>query len=158
MPVVRRGTAFRLGRPVRGLAVYPGSPCYDPDRPSWLPYWIDDLSESGCKFQFYPGVTTLANPPTPPAVPAPAAPQTAAQMLDYTPDQASIDTQTSSVANAQNFLNTVMTAPTNTCGGGTGDWTQATWNDTTTWCTTNWLIAAGLGIGVVLFLTKGKGR
>lgn len=151
MPIVRKGSSYR------GLGLYPSSPCYDPSRPSWLPYWIDDLSESGCKFQVYPGVTTLAAPPTPPAFPAPAAPQTAQQMLDYTPDQSMLDTQTATVAQSQNFLQNVDTAPTNTCGGGTGDWTQATWNDTTTWCTTNWLLAGGIGLGVMFFLfRKGK--
>lgn len=148
MPIVRKGSSYRR-RPL-GVGVYPGSPCYDPDRPSWLPYWIDDLSESGCKFQFYPGVTTLANPPAPPALPAPSAPQTAAQMLDYTPDQASIDTQAASAAGAQNFLNTVNLTPA--C-----DWTQAVWNDTTTWCSLNWLMAGGVGLGVLFFLLR-KGR
>ena len=33
---------------MRGLAAYPGDPCYDPNRPSWLPYWIDDTAEDEC--------------------------------------------------------------------------------------------------------------
>jgi len=33
-----------------GLAAYPGDPCYDPDRPTWLPYWLDDFTESDCKW------------------------------------------------------------------------------------------------------------
>jgi hypothetical protein len=29
-----------------GLGAWPTDPYYDPDRPAWLPYWIDDLTES----------------------------------------------------------------------------------------------------------------
>src|SRR5271166_4172113 len=35
---------------IRGLGEYPGYYCYDAGRPSWLPYWIDDLTESACKY------------------------------------------------------------------------------------------------------------
>ena len=34
----------------RGLGEYPGYYCYDSARPSWLPYWLDDFTESGCKW------------------------------------------------------------------------------------------------------------
>jgi hypothetical protein len=34
----------------RGFGAYPTDPCYDPNRPSWLPYWLDDLTESDCKY------------------------------------------------------------------------------------------------------------
>ena len=30
----------------RALGAYPTDPYYDPARPSWLPYWIDDPTES----------------------------------------------------------------------------------------------------------------
>ena len=33
-----------------GLAAYPGDPCYDSARPSYLPYWLDDFTESDCKY------------------------------------------------------------------------------------------------------------
>ena len=33
-----------------GFGVYPGDPCYDQDRPTWLPYWLDDFTESDCKW------------------------------------------------------------------------------------------------------------
>jgi hypothetical protein len=33
-----------------GLGAYPTDPCYDPSRPTWLPYWFDDLTESDCKY------------------------------------------------------------------------------------------------------------
>lgn len=35
----------------RGLGLYPSDPCYDPNRPSILPYWIDDLTESACFYK-----------------------------------------------------------------------------------------------------------
>ena len=31
------------------LGMYPDQTCFDPTRPSWLPYWLDDLTESNCK-------------------------------------------------------------------------------------------------------------
>lgn len=34
----------------RGVGAYPTDSYYDPDRPSWLPYWIDDLTESAAKY------------------------------------------------------------------------------------------------------------
>ena len=36
---------------VIGLGEYPGYRCYDANRPSWLPYWIDTFSESNCKYK-----------------------------------------------------------------------------------------------------------
>ena len=35
---------------IPGLGLYPDQPCFDPDRPALLPYWIDDLTESDCKY------------------------------------------------------------------------------------------------------------
>ncbi len=34
----------------RGVGEYPGYYCYDAARPSWLPYWLDSVSESSCKW------------------------------------------------------------------------------------------------------------
>lgn len=34
----------------RGVGEYPGYYCYDAGRPSWLPYWLDSVSESMCKW------------------------------------------------------------------------------------------------------------
>src|SRR5271170_1740018 len=33
----------------RSLGMYPDETCFDPNRPSWLPYWIDDLTETACE-------------------------------------------------------------------------------------------------------------
>jgi len=38
------------GISLTGLGLYPGDPCYDPNRPSLLPYWIDDFTESECYY------------------------------------------------------------------------------------------------------------
>jgi hypothetical protein len=40
----------RVGLRGRGMGEYPGYYCYDAQRPSWLPYWLDDLTESACKY------------------------------------------------------------------------------------------------------------
>jgi hypothetical protein len=34
----------------KGLAAYPGDSYYDPNRPGWLPYWIDTPTESEAKY------------------------------------------------------------------------------------------------------------
>lgn len=61
---------------LKGLGAYPSDSYYDPDRPSWLPYWIDTLTESSLKWGAYPGVTTLDESAygLPSSPPAPAAP------------------------------------------------------------------------------------
>ena len=41
-----------------GLGLYPSDPCFDPNRPSLLPYWIDDATESNC---FYGGGSILGD-------------------------------------------------------------------------------------------------
>jgi len=33
----------------RGMGMYPDETCFDPTRPSILPYWLDDFSETACK-------------------------------------------------------------------------------------------------------------
>lgn len=38
------------------LGAYPTDTYYDPNRPSWLPYWLDDSAESAAKY----GTTDLA--------------------------------------------------------------------------------------------------
>jgi hypothetical protein len=34
----------------RGMGEYPGYYCYDANRPALLPYWLDDFTESACKW------------------------------------------------------------------------------------------------------------
>jgi hypothetical protein len=50
---------------LRGLGEYPGYYCYDAGRPSWLPYWLDDWTESTCKARpstIIGNVTSCLNP------------------------------------------------------------------------------------------------
>ncbi len=60
------------------LGAYPSDAYFDPHRPSWLPYWIDTLSESAMKYGFYPGVAPLKTPDSaiyqPPPEPLPPGP------------------------------------------------------------------------------------
>jgi hypothetical protein len=86
-----RGVWVRAGVRQLGMGMYPTDACYDPSRPSWLPYWWDTPSESGCRYQVYPDVTTLAPVPAPPGGQPMGAPQTIAQMTTpglWTPSQA----------------------------------------------------------------------
>lgn len=62
----------------KGLGAYPTDPYYDPNRPSWLPYFIDTPTESEMKYSFLYGVTpgqvtgeAYAKIPSPPTVSAP---------------------------------------------------------------------------------------
>src|SRR5882672_5357557 len=47
--------------PRRGLSAYPDQACYDPQRPTWLPNWLDDLTESGCKVNLVMSGNTTGN-------------------------------------------------------------------------------------------------
>jgi len=58
------------------LGFYPDHQCYDPNRWSWLPYWINNVTEQDCLMSYagmymgaYPGVTTLGPMPPLPAPP-----------------------------------------------------------------------------------------
>lgn len=45
---------------LQGIGAYPTDPYYDPDRPSWLPYWLDTPTESIRKWTgYHPTVTEL---------------------------------------------------------------------------------------------------
>lgn len=53
-----------------GLAAYPDEVWFDPNRPSWLPYWIDTPTESGRKYNtLFSGNPTPAASSTPVGVP-----------------------------------------------------------------------------------------
>lgn len=81
-----------------GLGMYPGTPtqepCYDPNRPSWLPYWLDTFSEEECWLERSLGKNTVLNFGQPTTGPAPAS---FTDMLAY-PNSTGLDT---SAANAQ---------------------------------------------------------
>lgn len=46
---------------VGGLGMYPDETCFDPTRPSLLPYWLDDLTESQCKLNLLTAGNTTGN-------------------------------------------------------------------------------------------------
>jgi len=41
--------------------MYPDESCFDTNRPSWLPYWLDDLTESSCKLNLLVSGNTTGN-------------------------------------------------------------------------------------------------
>lgn len=109
-----RGMFVRSGSGLTGLGVYPGDPCYDPTRPSWLPYWWDTNSENLCRFGAYPGVTTLAPVPAPPGGQAPGAPQTLEQMTvpgAYTPDMSMTAAHDATAAANLSFFQNLAQSP-----------------------------------------------
>lgn len=63
---------------VRGLGAYPTAECYDPNRSSWVPYWINTSTEANCVlmklFGAYPGVDYKTPYPEPPPPVAPGVP------------------------------------------------------------------------------------
>lgn len=72
--------------------MYPGSACYDPQRPSILPYYLDTWSESVCSYERLAGKDTRLNFLDPLTGPAPASPMqvenpTAASINAWTPEQ-----------------------------------------------------------------------
>ncbi len=64
----------------RGLAMYPGDACFDPTRSSLLPYWLDNVHESACKWgqtaarEYIDLRQHAADYPAPPLPPAPGVP------------------------------------------------------------------------------------
>lgn len=56
------------------LGAYPGDAHFDPNRPSWLPYWMDTPTESAMKYGMYPGADTKRQYPDPPRPQAPPVP------------------------------------------------------------------------------------
>jgi hypothetical protein len=156
--------AYRRPR-ARGVGVYPGDACYDPSRPSWLPYWLDTNSENLCRFQVYPTVTTLAPTPAPPMPTGPGAPQTPAQMTTpgaWTPAQSATDQAAANTTQFQDFINQLAGQK---AFGGTGatpgqcDTAAQSWLDPSTWCTERWLMAllvTGLGAPLLLQVLGGR--
>lgn len=50
---------MRIG--LAALGMYPDETCYDVNRPSWLPYFIDDITESQCKVNLLVSGNTTGN-------------------------------------------------------------------------------------------------
>jgi hypothetical protein len=77
----------RFNEPVRALlGAWPGQYFYDPNRPSWLPYWIDTPTESAVKYGLY-SPNLLKPQPDPKTPPVPSAPKTKEELTSWTPEQ-----------------------------------------------------------------------
>lgn len=88
--------------PTAGLGAYPGQPYFDPNRPAWLPYWVDTPSENAQKWGLYPGADINQVYPAPP-MPVPPAPPVnlPANPADGPSAQAAVDAVATARANAQ---------------------------------------------------------
>lgn len=66
------------------LGVYPDEKCFDPNRPSWLPYWLDTWNESVCEFDNnWLGIDSKMNFRSPAAGYSPGVPESALQAPYY---------------------------------------------------------------------------
>ena len=134
------------------LGAYPTDSYYDPNRPSWLPYWIDDDAESSAKYNklavavgIPSPVTTqqILNPnasyPLPPAGAAPGVPAGAYTNVQY---PTGMDTESAALtaaqtkANAQGFFNTLAVSLTNAANAQNAG--------------TPWLLYGIIGVGALL--------
>ena len=64
----------------RGVGAWAGEDCYDPDRPWWLPPFLDTLGEEQCRLTGAISGAMQTTPPTPWGGSAPRAPQTIEEM------------------------------------------------------------------------------
>lgn len=78
-----------------GLGARPGDSCYNPDRPSWMPYWLDTFSEEACRYSEIVNGAFVKVPAPPPGGPAPSAPGTGERMVDgsWNPGESNPDYQ-----------------------------------------------------------------
>lgn len=87
-----------------GLSAYPTDSFYDPNRPSWMPYWLDDATESAQKYGAYGNAnvnTVYANPPAP--IPPVVQPDLTGQTVDINAQIA--QTAAANAAQDQSFFN-----------------------------------------------------
>ena len=142
----------------RGLGAYPTDCFYDPNRPGWLPYFIDTQTESQAKLACFYGVApknvtaqqiinpTVAYPPLS-VPPSPAGPSTVAQETipgQWTPDQAIAEADTEMKQQNLDFFKNL-------------DKSLNPQSNPTRLSTTA-LIALGLAAGAVLLLATSGGR
>lgn len=125
----------------RGMGAQPDSVCYDPTRPSWLPYWMDDFQEAACwdnqvLFGTIPGATVVQGAP-----PAGSAPGTPGSTTIYTMDQTTINNLSASC----------------TSGGGTWDTVNNVCKPNTLMSMLPWIVG-GIAAVVVLPALVAGGR
>jgi hypothetical protein len=98
-----------------GLGASPTDSYYDPNRPAWMPYWLDDPTEIAQKYGMYGNAnvnTVYPNPPAP--VPPVVQPDLTGQTVSI--DQQIADTAAANKAQTQTFFdnlaNTLPNSPT----------------------------------------------
>ena len=123
-----------------GIGAYPTDSYYDPNRPSWMPYWLDDATESAQKYGLYSGAnvnTVYPNPPAP--VPPVVQPDLTGQTVDI--DQQIAQTAAANAGQVQTFFDQVAsTLPNSTTAAKTAN-------------AVTWLYVA-IGVAVVMALKK----
>lgn len=128
---------------VASLGAYPTDSYYDPERPAWLPYWLDTPTESALKWGAYPGVDSVQKlPPSPPPIAPPGAPQTSAELRgQWTTEQAAAASTARTQAANTNFFTALgqqLEKQAADAGGG------AAWSNTLVWIAAGVAIVAGL--------------
>lgn len=94
---------------MRGLGLYPDHPCFDPNRSSVFPYWVDTWNESWCAFERnFLGMDSRMNfePPNPGY--SPAVPSGALEEPYFITDEDVLDAQR---AKANNWRQTAIPSP-----------------------------------------------
>lgn len=93
-----------LMRSNSGMGAYPTDSFYDPDRPSWLPFWIDDPTESAQKLGMFGNANVATVYPNPPApLPPVVQPDLTGQTVDVNAQIA--QTAAANAAQNQAFFN-----------------------------------------------------
>jgi hypothetical protein len=81
-----------LARRHHGLSAYPTDPYFDPNRPAWLPYWVDTFDENAQKWGLFPGANINQKYPAPPMPTPPGVPlNLPANPLSLPTAQAAVD-------------------------------------------------------------------
>lgn len=96
---------------MRGLGLYADHPCYDPNRSSLLPFWLDTWNESVCAFERnFLGLDSRMNfaPPSPGY--SPAVPEGALQEPYFITDEEVINAQR---AKAEDWRQSAIPSPGN---------------------------------------------
>lgn len=122
-----------------GLGLYPQNACFQPNRPSWLPYWWPTTGEYACVVSGR-GFSLASNPPPPPA-----APQTEEEMLSWTPEDIyATEQQWEAWKDRNRALIQTEGAPPSPSAA------LADWWDRNKW----YVLGAGLGVLAVVQMTK----
>ena len=94
-----------------GLGLYPDHPCYDPNRSSVFPYWLDTWNESYCAFERnFLGMDSRMNFAAPQPGYSPAVPTGALEEPYFITDE---EVNAAQAAKAQQWRQTAIPSPGN---------------------------------------------